>query len=117
MAGSMTQPITPTDVVTLGETMALLTAEQVGPLRKARTFRLGMAGAESNVAIALARLNISVAWMSRLGEDEFGRMISEQLTAERINVIARADPDAPTGLMIKEPRAADVMRVAYYRRG
>ena len=44
------------DVVTLGESMVLLTPTTTGPLRYAHTFSRGLGGAESNVAIGLARL-------------------------------------------------------------
>ena len=39
-------------LVTLGETLGLLVADDVGPLSLARGMRLSMGGAESNVAIA-----------------------------------------------------------------
>ena len=63
------------DVVTLGESMVLLLAEQPGPMREATTFRRFIAGAESNLAIGLSRLGHSAGWFSRVGDDEFGRAI------------------------------------------
>lgn len=49
------------EVVTFGESMARLNPTVVGPLRHAPTLSLGIAGAEANVAIGLARLGIEVS--------------------------------------------------------
>ena len=49
---------TPTtfDVATFGEAMMLLVADRPGPLEDAQSFHKRTAGAETNVAIGLARL-------------------------------------------------------------
>jgi len=105
-------------LVTLGETMALFTADRVGPLRHATTMRVGIAGAESNVAIGVRRLGHPAAWIGRVGSDELGQLVLGRLRAERVEVDAAVvDPEAPTGLMVKEHRTADLARVVYYRRG
>ena len=105
-------------LVTLGETMALLSSDQVGRLRHASVLRLGVAGAESNVAIGVRRLGVPAAWTGRVGDDELGQLILRELRAERVDVAAaKVDPGAPTGLMLKERRTAELARVVYYRRG
>ena len=48
--------MSPTPYVLFGETMALMRADQVGPLAHASTTSLGIGGSESNVAIGLQRL-------------------------------------------------------------
>ncbi|MDF2950200.1 MAG: kdgK2, partial [Sedimentibacter sp.] len=53
------------EVVTIGETMVLFNPDSPGPLRYAHNFNMSIAGAESNVAIALARLEHNVGWMSK----------------------------------------------------
>lgn len=60
------------DVVTLGEALVLLAADQPGPLALAHSFTSYTAGAETNVAVGLARLGLSVGWASRLGDDAYG---------------------------------------------
>ncbi|MFD9942412.1 sugar kinase [Nonomuraea sp. NPDC059023] len=105
-----------TDLVTFGETMALFAARRTGPLRFARDFDLGLGGAESNVAIGVSRLGHDVTWVGRVGDDEFGELIASTLRAERVDVRAIPDPDAPTGLMIKGRRTADLIDVRYYRK-
>ncbi|MFC4008008.1 sugar kinase [Nonomuraea purpurea] len=105
-----------TDLVTFGETMALFAARRTGPLRFARGFDLGLGGAESNVAIGVARLGHGAAWAGRVGADEFGDLIRFTLAGEGVDVRAVVDPDAPTGLMIKGRRTADLIDVRYYRK-
>ena len=106
-----------TQVVTLGETMALMKAETPGPLAHVSSLSLGVGGAESNFAVALRRLGTSVTWVGRLGADSLGDLVQRELAAEGIVTLAIRDADAPTGLMIKERRTPDALRVWYYRTG
>ncbi|WNV90424.1 sugar kinase [Umezawaea sp. Da 62-37] len=103
------------DVLTFGETMAVLRATTPGPLRLARTMDLTLAGAESTVAIGLSRLGHRVRWVGRVGDDEFGSLIAERLRAEQVDAVVTRDPAAPTGLLVREQRTVDQARVAYYR--
>ena len=104
------------DVVTLGETMVSLRAGT--PLRLGGTLTMTMAGAESNVAIGLARLGHRVRWGGRVGADEVGAFILRTLRAESVAVdTVVVDSERSTGLMIAERRVADVSRVTYYRAG
>ncbi|MFZ3494119.1 sugar kinase [Streptomyces sp. 5.8] len=107
-----------TALVTLGEAMAVVAASQPGPLDRGAALRMGFAGAEATVAIGVSRLGHSVAWTGRVGDDSAGAMILAGLRAEGVDVShVRVDPDAPTGLMLRERRTADRVRVAYYRKG
>lgn len=102
-------------VVTVGETMALISADSPGPLQHVRGLNLGMGGSESNFAIALRRLGTPVTWVGRVGADGLGDYIRRELAAEQIDAEAVIDPVAPTGLMIKERRTAITQKVWYYR--
>lgn len=105
-------------LVTMGETMGLLTATGEGPLRHQRTMELGVGGAESNVAIGAARLGAPAVWAGRVGDDEIGRLVLATLRAEGVDTrAARVDTEAPTGLMLKVRRTVVDRRVTYYRRG
>ena len=104
-------------VLTFGETMALLTPPQIGPLRHAGSLDVGIAGAESNVAIGLARLGVPVRWVGRVGDDEFGRLIAMTLRGQGVDVHPIVDEQAPTALMLKEHRMSRATRVVYYRAG
>ncbi len=91
------------DVVTFGETMILMTPTKQGPLDTVREFHKDLAGAESNVAIALARLGHGVAWVSKLGADSFGRFIYKTLRGEGVDVShVQFDEKRPTGVFFKE---------------
>ena len=104
-------------LVTLGETMALLASPEIGRLRDMTSLRLSIGGSESNVAIGAARLGQSAAWIGRVGDDEFGQMILATLRREGVDVTAAVtDPAAPTAIMLKERRTAEVVRVSYYRK-
>jgi len=104
-------------VLTFGETMALTRAVDTGALAHTSTLHLGIGGAESNFAIALRRLGVDVTWIGRVGQDSLGDLIERDLRAEGITADVIRDPDAPTGLMVKERRTATATRVWYYRTG
>jgi 2-dehydro-3-deoxygluconokinase len=103
-------------LVTLGETLGLLVAEDVGPLSLARGMRLSMGGAESNVAIGVSRLGVPATWIGRLGRDPIGDLVERNLLAERVRAVVHRD-DAPTAIMLRERRTASAQNVTYYRHG
>ena len=107
------------DVITLGETMISFAADTPGPLAQAAHFSAIVGGAETNVAIGLARLGHRVAWVSRLGADSFGARIRATLAAEAVDCTAVAeDPTRPTGFMLKSRALAGADPVVeYFRRG
>jgi 2-dehydro-3-deoxygluconokinase len=103
-------------VVTFGETMVAL--RSAGPLMIRGTLTARIAGAESNVAIGLVRLGHTTRWVSRVGDDEYGRALLKEVHGEGVDVSGvRVDPTRPTGLMIAAERTADVTSVTYYRAG
>lgn len=105
------------DVLTMGETLVALSAE-LGPMVTARTLTKSVAGAESNVAIGLARLGVRVAALTRVGDDPFGAEIVRTLRAEGVDTSAVAvDPVRPTGLMLKERPTSVTANVWYHRAG
>ncbi|MEV2249424.1 sugar kinase [Streptomyces sp. NPDC050147] len=107
---------TAADVLTLGETMVALRGS--GPLKLGGSMEVSVAGAESNVAIGLARLGHAARWAGAVGDDEAGELVLRTLRAEGVDVSgATRDPDAPTGLILFEPRLPEVTRVHYYRAG
>jgi len=97
--------------------MALLWPPEVGLLRHAPALRLGIAGAESNLAVGAVRLGVPATWLGRLGDDEFGRLVTMTLRGQGVETAAVVDAKAPTGLMVKERRTAGSVRVLYYRAG
>lgn len=107
------------DVVTFGEAMMLLVADQAGPLEAAQAFSKRTAGAETNVAIGLARLGLNVAWCSRLGADSLGRYLLQAIKAEGIDCShVTSDATQRTGFMIKgRVSGGGDPEVEYHRKG
>jgi 2-dehydro-3-deoxygluconokinase len=97
--------------------MGLFRAGSVGSLAQVSDFHLGIGGAESNVAIGVARLGGEATWIGRVGADGLGQRVLREIRAEGVTVQATMDDTASTGLMIKERRTADATRVNYYRAG
>lgn len=107
------------EILCFGETMAMFVAEQPGELDRVEQFGKRIAGADSNVAIGLARLGFAVAWLSRVGDDSLGRFVLDSLTREGLDCrFVEVDAQAPTGFQMKsrEVDGADP-RVEYFRRG
>ncbi len=105
------------DVITFGESMVLFSPGEKGPLRHIHQFSKSIAGAESNVAIALARLGNHVGWFSKLGQDEFGSYIEFMIRGEGIDVSRiRRDKEHQTGLLFKELFEHVNPNVYYYRK-
>ncbi|PQA83613.1 2-dehydro-3-deoxygluconokinase [Limnohabitans sp. TS-CS-82] len=75
----------PPDVVTLGEALVLWAAEQTGPLAAVQSFSQHTAGAETNVAVGLARLGLRVGWVSRLGDDANGVYLRQAFEREGVD--------------------------------
>jgi len=104
------------EVVTIGETLATVRSDEVEPPAIGSQFRLSIAGAESNVAIGLARLGHAVRWCGCVGDDDFGRLVLRTLRAERVDTATvRILADAPTALLVKHQRLSQLSRVSYYR--
>lgn len=107
------------DVLSFGETMAMLVADETGDLAAVNQFHKRIAGADSNVAIGLSRLGFQVAWLSRVGADSLGRFVVRTLEQEGLDCRHVAiDPAHPTGFQLKS-RTDDGSdpQVEYFRRG
>lgn len=90
------------DVVTFGEAMVMLVADKAGSLEQVQAFYKRTAGAETNVAIGLARLGLSVGWASRLGADSMGRYLLGELQNEGVDCShVLSDPMQRTGMLFK----------------
>ncbi|MGL3151006.1 sugar kinase [Microbacterium sp. A82] len=103
------------EIVCVGETMALITPVDTA-LSHAHEASIGLAGAESNVAAGLVAAGRRAAWASRLGADPLGARIGSELERRGVDLWTENDPDAPTGVMFKDP-GAEGSAVYYYRRG
>lgn len=103
--------------ITVGETMATASATRPGPLRHAGLLELSTAGAESTVAIGLTRLGHDCTYLTRVGDDELGRLVVTTLRGEGLDLVARVDESRRTGLMLREQRTSGRVRGEYWRAG
>lgn len=90
------------DVLTFGEPMVLLIAEQSGALEQVERFHKSVAGADLNVATGLARLGLRTEYVCALGADSFGAYIRAHLAREGIGQRwVHTHPRRATGMMLK----------------
>jgi 2-dehydro-3-deoxygluconokinase len=101
---------------TFGETMGLVAADGIGLLEYARSFTVAIGGAESNVAIGVARLGGTATWLGRIGPDATGDLIERRLRNEGVTTHAIRD-EAFTGLMVRYRRSGELTHVDYHRAG
>lgn len=86
------------DVLTLGEAMLRLSPPAGIPLHRTTTLDVHVAGSEANVAVALASLGRSVAWVSRLPTGPLGGRVARDLAAAGVNLdFVGWDPDGRLG--------------------
>ncbi|WP_316390017.1 sugar kinase [Citrobacter farmeri] len=107
------------DVITIGEAMAMFVATQTGDLAEVEQFIKRVAGAELNVATGLARLGLKVGWVSRVGNDSFGRFVLNSLKKEGIDAQGvTLDERYATGFQLKSKveNGTDPI-VEYFRKG
>lgn len=96
--------------------MITLNPEETGPLRFVTRFERKIGGAELNFAIGCARLGMHAKWLSRLGEDEFGRVIYNFARGEGVDVSDVVYvKEYPTSLNFKEIREDGSGKTFYYR--
>jgi 2-dehydro-3-deoxygluconokinase len=115
-AGPGEPPAATFDLFTVGEPLICLTAN--GRLPASTSLGKSIGGAEANVAIGLARLGSRTGYAACVGDDPFGDEIVRTLRGEGVDVSGvRRSRRRATGLMIKELRSPQDVRVHYYRHG
>jgi 2-dehydro-3-deoxygluconokinase len=103
-------------IVTIGEAMMVFNGPVGEPIGLGTPVRATFAGAESNLAIGLARLGHAVRYLSVLGEDVFGHAIATRLRGEGVDVSGvRFSAEHPTGVMFKNRSLGEEPDVFYYR--
>lgn len=104
------------EIVTLGEAMVAMIAANTDPLHACQQFTRTVVGAESNVAIGLARLGHSPAFYGCTGTDVHGDVVLQALRGENVDVRrVRRIADRPTGFLVRDATLGQPITVAYYR--
>lgn len=71
------------DVITIGRASVDLYGQQTGSrLEDVTSFAKSVGGCPANIAIGTARLGLKSAWLGRVGDEAFGRFITEQMARE-----------------------------------
>jgi 2-dehydro-3-deoxygluconokinase len=84
------------DIIAIGEPMIEFNQSRS---TDAATYLQGYGGDTSNMAIAAARLGARAGYVTRLGDDAFGRLFLELWSREGVDATGVAvDPDAATGV-------------------
>ncbi|MFN2744498.1 MULTISPECIES: sugar kinase [Bacillus] len=106
------------DVMTFGESMAMFYANETGELHEVSSFSKALAGAETNVAVGLARLGFRVGWVSKVGADSLGTFILNELKKEHVDISAvKRTAGKQTGILLKSKVESGDPDVTYYRKG
>ena len=72
------------DLVTFGETMLRLSPPRGERLERTRSLDTAIGGAESNVAVAAARLGCEATWLSKLPSSPLGRRVTGELRSHGV---------------------------------
>ncbi len=73
------------DVITIGRSSVDLYGQQIGGrLEDMASFAKSVGGSPTNIAIGCARLGLKAGLVTRVGDEQLGRFIREQLQRERV---------------------------------
>jgi len=110
--------LVPGSVVTLGEVMALLLAEDDLPLGTADRFSFAVAGAEATTAVTLARLGITTSYLGLLGADAIGHQVARELRGHGVDLSGvRMVAGERTAVLIRDTPRDRPISVQYHRGG
>ena len=105
------------DVITIGRASVDLYGQQIGSrLEDIASFAKSVGGCPANIAIGTGRLGLKSALITRVGDEQMGRFIREQLTREGVatNGIA-TDPKRLTALVLLAVEEEGVSPMIFYR--
>ena len=108
-----------TKFLTFGETMGQYNADFIGVYGDEGAYMLDCAGAESNVAVGLQKLGVAgveAVWVSRLGDDEAGKFVLDELRG-RIGVKAQRYAGEKTGISYLNHHEDGEHFKTYFRKG
>ncbi|NEU57029.1 carbohydrate kinase [Halorussus sp. MSC15.2] len=106
------------DILVAGETLVDFLPDSVGPLAHVENFSRRAGGAPANVAVALARLNATPWFWTRVGADPFGDYLAATLSSFGLpDRFVERDPAAKTALAFVSHDADADRAFTFYRDG
>ena len=107
----------PLDVITIGRASVDLYGQQIGTrLEDIGSFAKSVGGCPANIAVGTARLGLKSALLTRVGAEQMGGFIKEQLAREGIETKGIVtDPERLTALVLLAVEAEGVSPMIFYR--
>jgi 5-dehydro-2-deoxygluconokinase len=105
------------DVVTIGRCSVDLYGQQIGSrLEDICSFAKSVGGCPTNIAIGAARLGLKSGLVTRVGDEQMGRFVKEQMAREGVSLDGiRTDPSRLTALVILAVENAASFPLLFYR--
>ena len=114
----MAEPQRPTlDVITIGRASVDLYGQQIGGrLEDIGSFAKSVGGCPCNISVGTARLGLRSALVTRVGNEQMGRFIREQLNREGVETAGiTTDPERLTALVLLAVEDEGVSPMIFYR--
>lgn len=107
----------PLDVITIGRASVDLYGQQIGTrLEDVGSFAKSVGGCPTNIAVGTARLGLKSALITRVGNEQMGRFIREQLQREGVETRGIAtDPERLTALVLLAVENDKSFPLIFYR--
>jgi 5-dehydro-2-deoxygluconokinase len=108
---------TPLDVITIGRASVDLYGQQIGTrLEDIGSFAKSVGGCPTNIAVGTARLGLKSALITRVGNEQMGRFIREQLQREGVETRGIVtDPERLTALVLLSVENDKSFPLIFYR--
>ena len=105
------------DLACLGRLAVDLYAQQVGArLEDVSSFAKYLGGSSANIAFGVARLGLRAAMVSRVGDEQMGRFLTETLQREGCDTSqVQIDPQRLTALVLLGLKDRDTFPLLFYR--
>jgi 5-dehydro-2-deoxygluconokinase len=105
------------DVVTIGRASVDLYGQQIGSrLEDIGSFAKSVGGCPTNIAVGTARLGLRSGLITRVGDEQMGRFIREQLVKEGVETRGIVtDPERLTALVLLSVESEGVSPMIFYR--
>jgi len=107
----------PLDIITIGRASVDLYGQQIGTrLEDVSSFAKSVGGCPCNISVGTARLGLKSALLTRVGDEQMGRFIREQLQREGVETRGMVtDPERLTALAILAVENEKSFPLLFYR--